>query len=272
MNINVDRLKTALSLISKEDNQFVIRSNFISFTTNVKFNSLHKHDYAERIEKFVGFINSDLSDIHNIIERMNFQLELWKKYNITISEWIGFTKLDIELFHIKIRSIFDYIAKIIQRASDLPEQVPDKSFQDIKEWLEKNEENKIKLGPELADLFSHCEWFAYIKETRDWDIHRGAEAAVFLNQDRIVFQIYRSTLEKSVDISEIMYNENIAFFDFYAGLYTGYLLAFLEEVSDVITRKICLKNFGGNPRQVYNSKPKSYQWIELLFEKKTQLS
>ena len=112
---------------------------------------------------------------------MNFQLELWNKNNITISEWIGFTKLDIELFHIKIRSIFDYIAKIIQRASDFPDQVPDKSFQDIKEWLEKKEENKIKLGPELADLFSQCEWFPYIQETRDWDIHRGAEAAVFLN-------------------------------------------------------------------------------------------
>lgn len=220
MKIKPDRLEKALQTLYQEGDKYIIKGKYIDFSTNVRLNYLTRVETPD-ILGFISFIMYDINDLHNILDRMQWQLELYKNDQMNISGWMGFTKLDIELFHIKINSILDYLGKILKRVSEYPDEVPDKSFSDLKKWLDKKEVNIKKLGEDLSDLFNLCEWFPDIKDIRDWDIHKGGEAVVFLDKERIVFQIYRRRYEKSIEIPEIMYNENIAYFDLYAGLYIG---------------------------------------------------
>ena len=66
--------------------------------------------------------------------------------------------------------------------------------------------------------------------------------------------------------AEIMYNDNIAYFDLYAGLYMGYLITFLEDFAEVIRNKIPMRDFGGNPHQMFTEMPVMFQWIKLILD------
>ncbi len=89
---------------------------------------------------------------------------------------------------------------------------------------------------------------------------------VFLEKDRILFQTHKG-IENLVFIPEIMYNENVAIFELYAGMYFGYLIAFLEDFATAITKRLPKGRFSfgsGNPRRMYRELPVIYIWIERL--------
>ena len=263
--IKINRLKKALNTLKPKDDYYNIEGNFINFYANTKLSEIMEKEIPN-IFRFITFIVSDFDDLRHLLERINWQFYLWKNSNLVLDSWMAYAKIDIEVFHIKIRSIFDYLAKIIQRVSDSPEQVPDKSFNTLLKWLEKSDDNIKKLGADLSDLFTLSEFFTHVKDVRDGDLHRGGETLVYPNTDRIVFQIYKKGYERIVQIPEIMFNENIVYFDLYAGIYMGYLIAFLEDVSETIIKIIDLPDYGAKPRQSLKELPTMYKWIELAFE------
>jgi hypothetical protein len=62
-----------------------------------------------------------------------------------------------------------------------------------------------------------------------------------------------------------MYNENVVDFELYAGMYFGYLIAFLEQASRSIEKRLPPRKsaFGaGNPTIMYRELPVIYTWIE----------
>jgi len=62
-----------------------------------------------------------------------------------------------------------------------------------------------------------------------------------------------------------MFNENVADFELYAGLYFGYLIAYLEEASQTIDKHLSMKRFPQtNPHTLYKELPEIYNWIEKL--------
>ena len=97
------------------------------------------------------------------------------------------------------------------------------------------------------------------------NIHRGGFTLVFLEKNRILFQVYEAGYKGKILIPEIMFNENVADFELYAGLYFGNLIAYLEEVSETIDKHLTLKKFPkSNPRKIYEEIPAIYNWVEKL--------
>jgi hypothetical protein len=152
--------------------------------------------------------------------------------------WRYFASADIDLFFSKYRSIFDNIAQLIKTISK--GSVPS-SFNEL---MKKAKSGNLPLGVEYVQLISRCDWFETIKNLRDSIEHHGAETNVDYNRDRVLFVV--SSLDAGytqfpgkdlIDISQIREN-NFSNFELFAGIYVGYLIWFIEELSNLINKDL----------------------------------
>jgi hypothetical protein len=257
MPIRKDKLKVAISTIQKDEKGgYFSPSMFVMSLTNIMLNT-RAGERLPPIYSFMQYISQDVSNMETITTRLAWQRDLWSTDQLDLGKWMSYAGCDIDLFLIEARSIFDYLAKIIKRISDQPEQVPDEGFNLLKTWLAKSDNNVKRLGKDLAELVFSVDWFDDLKNVRDANVHQGGMTLVFLEKDRILFQI----------LPEIMYNENVVDFELYAGMHFGYLIAFLEDFATVIERYLPKGKYSlgvGNPRKLYRELPAVYSWIEKL--------
>lgn len=264
MSIDKNRLEVALSTIHKNKHGYFISSKFIDLFANVMI-SIALGMELPPISGHIKSINWDISNLLATATRLEWQKSLWSKKQIDYGAWFKFAALDIDLFHVKFRSIFDYFAKTIRNVSDNPEQVKRKSFATMKNWL-KRSENIQRLGEDLAQLVLSCEWFDILKEVRESTVHKGGFTVVFPIENRILFQVHEGLIRK-VLFPEIMFNKNVVDFELYAGLYYGYLISYLEEVSEAIDKRLNLKKPGKRARTIYEELPVIYKWIQKVASK-----
>ena len=268
MPIDKEKLKVAISIFQKAEEGYICPSELVKLQINVSLN-IKLGEKLPLISSFLQYISQDISNIETITDRLAWERDLWSNGQIDVGAWMEYAQCDIDLFHIELRSIFDYLAKILKRVSVNPEEVPDGGFNDLKNWLTKSDENAEKLGKDLAKLVSSVDWFENIKNVRDTNVHRGGMTLVFLEKGRILFQVYKG-YDNLISIPEIMFNENVVDFELYAGMYYGYLIAFLEGASRMIEKRLPPRKstYGaGNPRRMYRELPAVCIWIERLLEK-----
>ena len=90
-----------------------------------------------------------------------------------------YSQLDINHFHLILRSVFDYLASVIRTLAIHPDQVGSStqcSFGDFQNKVLSNPTWAAnKLGADLAEFISSCEWFNDVKKVRDSITHFGAE-------------------------------------------------------------------------------------------------
>jgi len=253
------RLKIALSTIHKDKMDYFSSGQFVDLMSHVHVNitmgaKLHK------LYRYFYFLYLDICNLETIILRLAWQKDLWIRNQLDETLWIQFGAGDIDLFHVEFRSIFDYLAKIIGMISDSPGQVPH-SFEKLKNWTAKSHTNTQRLGEDLSRAVLSCEWFDDLKTVRDSIIHRGGFTLVFPVKGGILFQVHEEVSRKIL-IPEIMFNENVADFELYAGLYTGYLIAYLEEVSVLIYKHLNLKKVGSNAKSYHQGLQILSDWIK----------
>lgn len=251
MPINAQRLHVALSTIH-EEGALIFRSGFFEDVLTGAMDAFEPD--LQGLLHYLKCINMDLWNIESICLRLNWQKELWNRDEISVPFWLAFSKCDISLFHVEVRSIFDYLAVVIREVSCFPEEVRDTSFRKLWNWVDnpdkKGQVHRI-LGEDLAELVRSCEWFSDVKEVRDSIVHHGKDILVFPEKDKILFQI--TSGPKMVPLpKQVMVSERVADFELYAGLYTGYLFAYLEEVGAVIHNKLDLRGIG---KEVKNCHP-----------------
>lgn len=265
MPIKKDELKVVLSTIQKVNGSYAIHKDFVRLFTNIGLNKKLGVKLPS-IGNFLDYIRQDIANIETISTRLAWEKDLWSNDQIDVGKWMSYAGCDIDLFHIEVRSIFDYLAKVFTRVSDKPKQVPDKGFDHLRKWLAKSEDNQKKLGRDLADLVLSVDWFEEVKNVRDINVHKGGATIVFLEKRRILFQVFKG-YENMICIPELMFNENVVDFEPYAGMYFGYLIAFLEQASRSIEKRLPPRKlaFGaGNPYMAYKELPAIYVWIERL--------
>jgi len=274
MPIDKEKLRTALSTFQKTEEGYKCPSEFVKLWNNVRLNSIAGVKLPS-IGSFLQYITIDLTNIETISSRLVWELELVDKGALNVWQWMRFAQCDIDVFHIEIRSIFDYLGKVIQRVSDHPENVPDKGFNDLSNWLvdEKGnpkKENVERFGEDLAKLVLSVDWFDDIKNVRDETLHRGADTMVFPEKGRILFQISKH-YRNLVSFPEVQYNDNVIDFELYAGVYFGYLIDLLENASQVVEKRLPPRKsaYGaGNPYKGYKKQlPAIYDWIRKVLEK-----
>ena len=259
MSINKQRLNLALSTIQTDTRGYFSSGKYVDLMIDLHVNAGQRAELIE-LHRCFSIIQQDFEGINTIILRLDWQLALFSKNEIDKISFMKFTACDIDHFHIKIRSFFDSLTKAIYLISDHQNQVPKKSFHGLKKWVEKNDSEK-KIGKDLATIIRSCEWFDYLKKIRELLIHNGGYTLVFLDPNRITFQIYKEWNNK-VLIPEVMYNENVVDFELYAGLFIGYLIAYLEEISIIFDKRLNLQKHGVNGKSYHSGLRVIQNWIE----------
>lgn len=265
--ININRLNCALSTIHKENKEIFQSGKFYELLSKVHVKASTNHSLRKllimliSIWQYLGIIYDDI-----------LQLYHWKKlYNqkrLDKELWRRFAEINIKHFYVDYRSLFDFIAKAIVSRAYYPDQIPNYSFNALKNWINKHPTRVKKLGNDLADVVMSCDWFKDIKYVRDSILHWGASVLVFYNKDKILFQIYDERAKRYILEPEIiMSNENVADFELYAGLYIGYLIAYLEEVSEVIISSLNLNIKKLTSKSEYGELHIIYKWIEKVLHK-----
>jgi len=254
MTIDRQRLETALSTIHTDKDGYFRSGRFVDLDANVDVKSVldTSNELFRKLHRYLRLIVRGIWTLETIALRLAWQKDLWAQNQLGDSAWMDFAKCDVDLFHVEYRSIFDYLSKTIRTVSNSPAEISDKSFATLRRWLSRSRENAEKLGGDLARLVLSCEWFDDIKEIRESIVHRGGFSIVFLERGRILFQVFEG-MNRKILIPEIMFNENVVDFELYAGLYMGYLLAYLEEASDLILNRLGLDPIGNLNAKSYHS-------------------
>lgn len=268
MLINKNRLKTALTTIHKDEEGYFLSSKFIDLICLVLFNEAmgtNLHGLGSNL----SFIKQDISNIMTIVFRLKWLNDLWTRYDIDNTLWMKFSECDISFFHIKFRSLFDHLAKIITSISDTPGQIKIGSFDKLKNWLKKSDDNVKKLGNDLAQFVLSCEWFDSIKQVGESIVHHGDFPLVFLVKRRILFNLYKKIKkrERNFLLKILMYNNNVVDFELYAGLYISYLIAYLEKFPKLAYPRLSLKRIGNDSRAGFLGLQLVKEWIEQLLSK-----
>lgn len=112
-----------------------------------------------------------------------------------------------------------------------------------REWLNKPG-NEGFIDKKYVQIVQSCDWFQYVKGIRDSVEHYAAETVVSDDVENILFKVSSLGIslthlpEKSViQNPEITNREGFTNFELFAGIYLGYLIWFLEKLSELIYKE-----------------------------------
>ena len=190
-------------------------------------------------------IAANVGSVLALLSRVHWMRERALADDYAKSVWGTFTGLDIELFHVYLRSTMDYVSDILVVLAAKPGQVGVKkgwsSYEKLAKWLDENQGNRSRLGNELADLVASSKaWFSAMKSARDEIVHRGALTLVFGGpQDGVLFQVHRPGFQAIIAGNEFLaFKEDILHFDRYAVLYLAHLMVFLDDLARIVHRQL----------------------------------
>lgn len=258
--INKQRLKAALATIHEDESgRLYCSGRFIDLESGLHFTLATGDEPYGKLMKLLGDIHQDVWNLETIILRLDWQKGLIAKGELNDVVGSMFSACDIDLFHVQYRSLFNRIAKIIGLLSGRPETLPD-SFRRLRNWV-RRPENAARIDNDLADFVAACDWFFELMSVRDSIVHGAGRTMVFPEENRILFQVHEDYRNR-LHIPEIMFNEHIVDFELYAGMFVGYLLWYLEELSEVFERHVKIRKLGGNAQSFHAGLSMLRTWIE----------
>lgn len=232
-----DTLKEAINLFHSDENGSYWSGQFVDM--HVKLGVARYNDATlESMYRELTHISQDMWTISTLITRLEWLRNILIRDQPTPFLWSQFASVDIEYFHVTLRSILDYVASILVNLAIEPKQVPSGSFHGLYEWLNKNPRNRVRLGKEVSELVSSASWYSEVRVIRDAIVHRGAYTLVFGSPtDGILFQVV-SGLQARINIGTLMWNDNIVDFQLYASLYLAKTLVFLERFGKLLAGRV----------------------------------
>ena len=145
--------------------------------------------------------------------------------------WMYFCGSDILTFHTVMRSLFDEVSAMTARLGTQSNVVPDKGFHRLRVWTKNEIRSDGLLGKELAESIRSCGWFDELRDVRDDLVHRSARTIVFLEPNRILFQV-QAAHSPRIFIPSVMFNASVVDFPMYAALLMARLVAFLDRFAE----------------------------------------
>ncbi|MHC1597212.1 MAG: hypothetical protein ACXQT3_02735, partial [Methermicoccaceae archaeon] len=162
MAINEKKLKNALSTVHQDERGNVYSAGkFVDLVADLQAAIAldeNKLKLLGETYRQIGFIRQDFLNIGTILDRLNWQKSLYAQNNLDTGLWMRFASCDAEFFHIEFRSIFDHLAEVIKQGSKHPDNVP-QSFNRLKKWINKDENNVQIIGDDLANFIRSCDYF-----------------------------------------------------------------------------------------------------------------
>lgn len=204
------------------------------------------------------FLHEDWGNLLKIITRIEWTLGQVNKGELHEHAWMAFTALDVEHFHVELRSAFDYLARIVIAQSAQPGQTPKGSYNLLSKWATKNFVRAARLlGDDLARSVAESrKLFLDRKRIRELVVHSGARSLVFPPAEGVLFQVYARGLQFNLlkDLGDLMHNENVVNFKRYASSTLLQFWALVEAVSVETFSRYALPQVGlGDGAMSYHS-------------------
>jgi len=271
MPIDKEKLKAVLNtFVCNAEKGYDYPSELVKLSSNLNQNRGFSPELRAIYFHF-KYLEYDIVRIETVTNRLEWERKLFDKDQLGRWDWEKYCEVDIDVFHVYMRSVFDYLARVIVIIAEHPKLVKKhKSFTKLRNWLtnEKAERNVKNLGTDLADLVLSVKWYDDLKNVRDNIVHEGADTNSIAEEGRILFQVSKDA-KYLISFPEVQFNENLIDFELYAGVYFGYLISFLEEASKVIEKRLPSKKPSykfGNPWKWYEELPAVYTWMKKVIE------
>lgn len=262
MNYSVDKLDSALDKLQGQETGGVSRQDkFVGLSAQSKINAATGKLKSELRNPYY-YAQVEFANLLAIAFRLEWQKVALERGELDKIRWTVFVEADIYLFHIQLRAIFDYLARIIVSMAHYPGQVKGKdSFNKLRIWVKGKDRTLVdeKLGSQLAAIVEPCDWFDDVRDLRDGFVHRGRNPMLVSSGNKIHFLI---TAEQSKSMAnEVMYASTIVHFERYAGLCIGYLIDLMDKIGEQVLQNHKLKDkskcvYGGSPEY-----PTVRRWI-----------
>jgi hypothetical protein len=275
MPINKDRLNAALSVLYEEPPHSYYSGYFVHLVQDIRSKAFWRHGgiltsvNSDQLAKRLLIVHMDLLNLATVSLRLILQQNLREEkceYKIGDDLWRYYGAADIDLFFSKYRSAFDNIAQAIKAISDRGGDMPN-SFNALLTRVKEKKETPIDI--KYIQLLKQCDWFQDIKNIRDSIEHQGAETVVGYNRDRILFRISMLGIgltnlpEKNiVKLPELTEENGLIDFELFAGIYLGYMIWFLEEISKLVFRQLGLSQLDSQSRSWHPGFMIVSTWIE----------
>jgi hypothetical protein len=149
-------------------------------------------DEAKRISDALRHIVWDIWNVGTLLERLEWADGIAATDSLEEGLWNRYCSLDIEHFHIEIRSILDYAATCISAVARSRGTAPPDSMSKLLNWLQTNPGNVKRLGADLAVLVPSLPAFVEIRDVRDGTVHRGALTMLYGKPSAgLIFQVHQ---------------------------------------------------------------------------------
>ena len=179
MKLVKEKIVFARALIREADDSFYHAGSFIDLQSRICV-GVHSNLELATPYQLLIHITQDIWNIETLVFRLNWQKELFSGNQLNKILWMQFAACDIDLFHVELRSVFDYLAKLILFFTVKSGEVDTKmSFRELQQWLTRNRGNAKRLGVDLANVVADCDWFVVLRDVPDSIVHRGGSVIFF---------------------------------------------------------------------------------------------
>lgn len=243
MTQEIEIIQKALTLFSSDEKGLYWKGRFVSLSVDLPQAAFQEKNLSQPAI-LISYIVHDIWNIGTIIHRLSWLRTASIDEKFLDNMWLPYASVDIEHFHVELRSIMDYVAKIVARIANKYGQVPE-TFRKLLNWVSQSQGNRNRLGEDLATVVESARWFLHLRGVRDTLIHSGGFTLVFGSpKDGILFQVFKDHIKNLIDHKTLMFNENVVYFERYAAIYLAHLFVFLELLAEVIYQRHELKPIG----------------------------
>lgn len=189
----------------------------------------------------VRAVQQELGSILLLWSRLDWMDNMLREGKLTEEAFCLFTATDIDQFHVRLRSAFDYLAQIARACAARPFEMPGGgSYNSLVKWLEANPSRHAKLGDVATLVTGTREWFFGLKEMREVMVHHGGFTLVFPG-DRIGFMVLKPGMgfrpRPSTVPPLVMQNENVVDFERYAVAHTCWFVDLAESLMQLLVAR-----------------------------------
>jgi hypothetical protein len=227
-----EKILRAKSFFQIDQGTLVFRGSYSSLALDLMILDLQQHSRQEnRLLALTGHISEDLWAIFTIVDRLWRTQQAAIRNEIEDSLWRSYSAVDINFFHIQVRSVMDTLATLISETADKRGQLP-ASFADL---VSKLHRHSRRLDPRIVSILENSTWFYAARDVRDKIVHYNARTIIFGEPcDGILFQVFSKKFSPLIHDHRLMHNENTVIFDRYATVVIANLICLIEDIFDVL--------------------------------------
>ncbi len=225
---DIEALEHALALSSTDENGLLWRSAFFDLSTHASV-LLGPGGLPKR--RAISDALHDLWQLSAIASRLAWSRRMERAEQLAPGIGRSYFELDIDLFHIRLRTMMDHVAKLISLCVEKPGQTPS-TFAKLRTYAAKHAD---RLPQGIAAELLAADWFDEIRAMRDALVHEGGRSMAFYPDDvhHLLYQVHRSSSDSMISRPSLVVG-NLAKFDYFVAWSVSHAMRFMDRVGALL--------------------------------------